>query len=122
MGLDIDRCWHGAYSAFMRFREVVCQCAGLGDIHKREHFVEGGLPWPDEKDSPIVILLDHSDCDGEIKWKDAKPLADALEQLLPSLRNAGDGGGHIGYYEEKAKEFIEGLRWHHENKKNVEFH
>lgn len=108
MGLDTTHnCWHGSYSAFHRWRAKICEVSGYGDIKDRQGF--GGLkPWP--ADDALCLLLHHSDCDGEIAAKDCGPIADRLEQLMPALRAAGDGGGHIGYYAEKTQQFIDGLR------------
>jgi len=41
MGLDISHgCWHGAYSAFMRWREKISQVAGLPPLALMEGFYE----------------------------------------------------------------------------------
>lgn len=119
MGLDTTHdCWHGAYSAFGRWRRLICQVAGLGDLNDYEGF-GGGKPFP--KDAPIVALLDHSDCDGEISASACGPLADALEAMLPALDLAGDGGGHIGFFGDKTRTFIAGLRKAAEAGEAVEF-
>lgn len=112
MGLDTSHdCWHGPYSSFMRWREKVCECAGLGNIRDRIGF-NGIVPWP--SNDIIVTLLDHSDCEGEIEWQKCSELADRLDQLLPSLRNAG--------FEQETKNFIDGLRLAANKKQNVDFH
>jgi len=46
MGLDFSHGEaHWAYSGFMRFRKMVCEAAGLGDLEDREWF-GGDVPWP----------------------------------------------------------------------------
>ena len=123
MGLDTSHgCWHGAYSSFNRFRKKVCEVAGYGDLDKREGFSDNapGIPWP--TDDPLVALLHHSDCDGEIAAEDCGPIADRLEGLLPSLERAGDGGGHIGDYAVAARTFIVGLRDAAAKNEAVDFH
>lgn len=112
MGLDTTHdCWHGPYSSFGEWRKAICEAAGLGDLNDFCGF-GGDLPFPEG--DPIVHLLDHSDCDGEILHDHCAPLADALEKLLPNL----DGD----YNQRKARLFIAGLRTAHEAGENVEFH
>ena len=144
MGLDTPHgCGHGAYSAFMRWRQKIAEVAGMPPLMLMENFyregslrsyapgaaatyeleeVEKCLPikWDALRPSPLHILLNHSDCDGEILAKDCGSIADALEALLPLLD--GDGGGHIGGYREKTQAFIDGLRRASAAGENVEFH
>lgn len=122
MGLDTSHdCWHGAYSSFMRWRKKLSEVAGYGDLDKRAGF-GGDLPWPSVEADVLVELLHHSDCDGEIHADLCGPLADRLETLLPALKIAGDGQGHIGTYEDKTKQFIVGLRLAASLKEPVNFH
>lgn len=79
------------------------------------------IKWSTLAPSPLHILLNHSDCDGEIKAADCAPIADALEQLLPLLPTE-DGGGHIGVWREKTQAFIDGLRRAAAAGEAVEFH
>jgi hypothetical protein len=129
MGLDTTHdCWHGAYSAFHRWRAKICEVAGYGKLGDYEGFRDdvsgdhGSKPWP--KGDPLVVLLSHSDCDGEIGTKDCAPLADALEQLLPALDRAEGGGGHVdrGGYAGWTRQFIKGLRRAAAAGEDVEFH
>ena len=82
----------------------------------------GNLPisWGVLKPSPLHILLNHSDCDGEIAWGDCNQIADELEKIIPLLPS-GEGGGHIGNWRDKTDRFIKGLRLAAEAKENVEF-
>ena len=138
MGLDTSHdCWHGAYSAFNRWRNKVAEVAGyaLMDPTPEQFFVS---PYPmiewdgvSEKNylgdwgrmpgDPLIILIAHSDCDGVIHPEHGRPLADRLEQLLPLLPE-GDGGGHIGDWREKTQRFIDGLREAARLGEDVEFH
>lgn len=121
MGLDTSHdCWHGAYSAFMRWRKALCEVAGYGDIMEHDGFSPPYKPWP--SDDVLVELLAHSDCEGDLKWEICGDLADRLAQLLPALERKGDGGGRIGGYAEKTLQFIDGLRAAHAAQENVEFH
>lgn len=137
MGLDTTHgCWHGAYSAFMRWREELAHVAGLPPLELMEGFFERGsyrdpfrdhaerwkdlggadrfyrsLPirWDSLRPSALHELLFHSDCEGEIPAERCAPIADALEELLPRLP-AGEAGGHIGNWRDKTQTFIDGLR------------
>ena len=147
MGLDTSHdCWHGAYSAFMRWRQKLCAVAGLPPLQLMDGFFKRGnyedpftklvdsnpegtaetfyqclpIKWDALKPSPLHKLLNHSDCDGEIASEDCGPIADCLEALLPLLE--GDGGGHIGGYRLKTQQFIDGLRRAAEAGEPVIFH
>jgi hypothetical protein len=142
MGLDTTHdAWHGAYSAFMRWRTEIAKAAGMPPLELMEGFfqpmkgsqgiatfylgrgaddelarssierLEQRLPikWECLKPSPLHELLFHSDCDGEIPTESCGPIADELEKLLPLLPG-GEGGGHIGNWRDKTKQFIDGLR------------
>lgn len=147
MGLDTSHgAWHGAYSAFMRWRQKIAAVAGLPPLELMEGFFEKGsygdpftemakkyphsadayyesLPimWDALKPSPILELLHHSDCEGQILATSCGPIADALEELLPELEGE-DGGGHIGNYVDKTKTFIAGLRAAAEANEPLDFH
>ena len=146
MGLDTSHgCWHGAYSAFSRWRCGIAKAAGV-PLDLMQGYWEGPLPhamewaapreggpicadpngpslhryiervnewlpikWESLKPDALHVLLDHSDCEGEIAAADCAPLANRLEELLLDLPD-GDGGGHIGNWREKTQEFIDGLR------------
>lgn len=124
MGLDTTHdCWHGAYSAFMRWRLKLAEVAGLGDLYGYQGF-GGDKPFPEG--DVLTALLYHSDCDGSLPAAICGPLADRLTELVPALRTAdavtGGGGGHIGSYAEKTQVFIDGLRRASEAGEDVEFH
>ena len=143
MGLDTTHgCWHGAYSAFSRWRDKLAEVAGYEfyeDERGRKHpLIDWGNisatigpelfgRWPaipvrpDGTPDPLIILLAHSDCEGELLCEHLEPLASRLEELLPLLTDVEDGG-HIGSYREKTETFIEGLREAHRLGDNVEFH
>lgn len=157
MGLDTTHdCWHGAYSAFSRWREKLAEVAGYTFHIHGEPFKLGGtgmevvatsrvmvdLDWgsieatigrdllgrwpaipvrPDGTPDPLIILLGHSDCEGELQAEFLPALADRLEELLPLLEGE-DGGGHIGSYVEKTQTFIDGLRRASAAGEDVGFH
>ncbi len=116
MGLDTTHgCWHGAYSAFNRWRTKIASLSGFNLDDMLGH--GGVMPWPD--DDPLVKLLDHSDCDGSLAWQDCAAIADRLASLMPHLD--GSGGGHIGDWKEKTQAFIDGLRLASQDQEDVLF-
>ena len=145
MGLDCSHdCWHGAYSAFNRWRMKIAEVAGYeicsvdhGDgrglsqtIMLEWHRYHGGQlygEWGDDNKpgqgtphDPLIVLFVHSDCEGVIHPTQANDLANALCDLLPKLD--GDGGGHVGNYRETTLRFIQGLRRAFSDQEDVEFH
>lgn len=149
MGLDTTHdCWHGAYSAFMRWRSEIAKLAGMPPLSLMEGFYAAGdhddpilwarkglgsetaftdvreslpIKWEALRPSALHTLLHHSDCEGDISWKDCGPIADELEKLLPKFPNA-DAGGHIGNWRDKTQQFIIGLKLAASRKENVVFH
>lgn len=121
MGLDISHdAWHGAYSAFHRYRKEIANQIGL-DLEKMEGFCsEGGIKWHLLKYRPIHDFLNHSDCEGYINWSKLSKIADDFEKILPNLVDL-DGGGHIGNYHDKTKKLIEGMRLAYSNKEKLIF-
>lgn len=148
MGLDTTHgCWHGAYPAFMRWREKLAEVAGYPPLRLMAGFfdeeewwfmtkrpdvdrpkmysvsepncgfsfaIESAvrslpIPWTHFERDPLEVLLNHSDCDGEIPHDRCELLAARLQELLPLLPD-DDGGGHIGNWREKTQTFIDGLR------------
>ena len=115
MGLDTSYdCWNGPYSSFHAWRVEVARAAGInlnsmcGFSYKAE-----GTKWEALKPDAIHILLDHSDCDGEIAASDTLKLAERLEELLPLIEDER--------WVSKTKTFIDGLREAHANNDVVEF-
>lgn len=139
MGLDTTHdCWHGAYSAFTRWRDILAEAAGFSFTETtgfpgKQIDVDWGQ-WPadayldppfipcrlDGKPDPVLLLIMHSDCEGKIRHEFLAPLADRLTELLPALENI-DGGGHVGNAADKTRTFIAGLRRAIEAGEDVEF-
>jgi hypothetical protein len=126
MGLDCSHgAWHGAYSSFSRWRNAVAEAAGYS-LETGDHLTYpaldwGSLPhatlegiWEETPEDPLLVLLAHSDCNGDIFPAQAGPLADRLEELLPEIakKHAADWG-HItrdGGMVAVTQRFIDGLR------------
>ena len=142
MGLDTSHgCWHGAYSAFTRWRNTLAEVAGyaLWRVEYDDRVVRDTImidwgrlsrdnpdhllgEWKTTPDDPLIYLFMHQDCEGVIHPAQAAPLADRLEELLPLIEAEGDGGGHIGNYREKTQLFIDGLRKAVALGEDVDFH
>ena len=139
MGLDTTHdCWHGAYSAFMRWRHKLAEVAGYDILpvkyndgytmetvmldwgHLSNHETLMGK-WDKTPDDPLLVLIVHSDCEGAIYPEQAGLLADRLDELV-SLLPDDDDGGHIGNWRQKTRTFIAGLRTAFANHEAVEFH
>ena len=138
MGLDTSHgCWHGAYSAFSRWRNTIATIGGYRLFNPDpnspwyecaqinwEAVTPANLQgvWEHVPEDPLIVLIAHSDCDGEIRARDAGPLADRLAELLPKIADLGEGGGHVGNWREKTQKFIDGLRLAAKNDESVNFH
>jgi len=136
MGLDTTHnCWHGAYSAFGQWRRTLAYVAGYwitkvqdGIYNQETIIVDWGHlqdkilgDWDKVPDDPLLILIAHSDCEGAIHPREAKALADRLEELKSKLPNGGNQG-HIWDYKEVTQRFIDGLREAASKNEDVEFH
>jgi hypothetical protein len=149
MGLDTSHdAWSGGYGTFYQWRRIIAHAAGLPPLDLMEGFysklvdgisilptlyskdnssfikaIDERLPikWECLKRSPLHILLSHSDCDGDIKWRKCKGIADELEKLLP-LIPVEKGHPEGDYWLKKTQKFIDGLRLAYEKKENLEFH
>lgn len=121
MGLGTSHdCWHGAYSSFGKWRRLVAEAAGLPPLEMMAGFGKPHISWECLKETPLLCLLNHSDCDGKITWPECGPLADALE-ALPDLPD-DDEDGYADYWRVKTLEFIKGLRLAASLKEDVRFH
>lgn len=121
MGLDTTHgCWNGPYSAFMRWRS---------ELHRLLNPDETGDPYGnlkaawdagryDDQSVPINVLMNHSDCDGEIPAEVCGPLADALEGLLERMPERA----LYDSYRPATERFIRGLRGAADAGESVEFH
>jgi hypothetical protein len=92
-----------SYGGFMHFRERLCEGAGWGDIHQYVGF-GGEKQWP--TDEPLVALLHHSDCEGQIWGWQAEGLANAVRaivRLWPADDFDREYGEHIAAMFERAE-------------------
>jgi hypothetical protein len=138
MGLDTSHdAWHGAYSAFGRWRLHVVKAAGYETVQDGP-YTYAAIDWDAvTKDNlagkweappadPLMVLIAHSDCDGQIMPEDAARLADRLEELLPAIEASEiPDGGHIGRaggYAGATRRFIAGCRAAASAGEPIDFH
>lgn len=150
MGLDTTHgAWHGAYSAFHRWRVELAKLAGLPPLelmdgyYDNDHFslLEYAHPNPDDlamsrlrrlkeelplkwealKPDGLHILLLHSDCEGTLKASECKKIADSLTKLIPKIPEDMDLGGHIGNMRQKTQTFIDGCMEAYNAKEKMRF-
>lgn len=125
MGLDTSHdCWHGSYGSFNSFRYDLAKLANI-DLSNMIGF--GGLTeFPTKDVEPLVILLNHSDCDGIIELEDTKPLATRLLHLLYKTKKQKKFkylfDEEDGYLEYKIIQFATGLLEAYKNNEIVDFH
>ena len=113
MGLDTSHnAWHGPYSSFNSWREEI---AKLFNISLRDMYGFGGnIYWETIEYKDIHILLNHSDCDGKISWREAKLIADDLTSILDKIED--------DWVKRKALQFIEGCELAFSKQENIDFH
>jgi hypothetical protein len=125
MGLDIELLTRPderghisfSYGGFGELRRRLADAAGLGDLLGYKGF-GGTTEWPSIDDEPLVALLNHSDCDGELWSWQIEHLADRLlavtrdwpktegpfvsdrskvEEFAAVCRRCVDGGGVLAF-------------------------
>jgi len=80
MGVNFSHCDVGwAYSGFNRFRDRLTKELGFS-LKDMEGF-GGNKSWDKIKD-PILPLLNHSDCDGNLTPEECKEVAPRLRELV----------------------------------------
>lgn len=126
MGLDTSHdCWHGSYIGFGWFRSTLFDVA-FGVVPDKAdsrhyaylHEVDSWAEDDERRKDPLLKLLMHSDCDGEIAVEDQLALAARLEELGPKLEALPDERKH---YASRAYQFARGLREANAANQAVEF-
>ena len=112
MGLDIS---HGIYSAsytgFHSWRQAICIAANYPPLDKMCNF-GGNIPWKYFEHDPLHILLSHSDCDGEIEWKNCFGISVRLLQIYSRMPK--DWNNRMG-------QAIKGFKEAFDKRENVKF-
>jgi hypothetical protein len=146
MGLDTSHdAWHGAYSSFSLWRNALAEAAGYEMDYVRVDpwgtarpepqgidwdalcEISPGLygDWPDGYDigDPLLYLLAHSDCEGEIHPREGRLLLERLKELLPKLEGKDEVGFARGWTPYgKTEQFIEGLQAAVDAGEDLDFH
>ncbi len=127
MSLQISHnCFDGSYGRFGRFREALAIAAGLPPLNLMEGFfgaterekihadLRFGLPirWGALNHLQLFKLLNHSDCEGSISWKDCMAISSEIAYLTPKLPEQ---------FREDAKQMVEGMRAAYAAKSDLRF-
>ncbi|MBB3752465.1 hypothetical protein FHT44_004977 [Mycolicibacterium sp. BK634] len=132
MGLNTDfDCWNGSYGGFSEFRKELGRASGfnvanydwdsitneqlLGHWGDHKPVIQDGIYDPPRHD-PILYLLLHQDCEGELEWRHLASLKESLEKLRDS------GYPFTDYASEHIDQFIEGLDRAIDAGLSVQFH
>jgi hypothetical protein len=144
MGLDTTHdAWHGSYGAFSVWRKDIAVAAGIigpdDSLYPRSSYdVKRGVKdspidwlfwdtqtdyygkWKKDPEDVIWVLLAHSDCEGHIKKRFLRPLADRLEALVPQVD--GQDWQYTDYMSTRTQRFVNGLRLAAADGQKLRFH
>lgn len=73
---------HWSYHGFMEFRTHLANSIGI-DLDMMKGF-GGDRKWPSAENEPLIHLLYHSDCDGELTPEQCKVIAPRLREIVSS--------------------------------------
>lgn len=143
MGLHVSHdCFSAGYGKFQHFRRAIAQVVGVplevmeGYYDRDEWMVCAESPmgkemlarriewfpvsWAAWEDDPITLLLNHSDCEGELRWQDAVAIAERLEEIAPQIVRPPDMRKDWDF-KQTALDFAAGLRRAAEREEDVTF-
>jgi hypothetical protein len=144
MGLGVSHgCFRGGYGQFQYFRRSLAEVVGIplqvmegyydaddwmacavgnlaGERLLRRLLEPLPVSWKAWEDDPITLLLNHSDCGGELRWQDAVAIAERLEEIAPQIVHLEDMRDDWNF-KETALEFAAGLRLAAELEEDVTF-
>lgn len=121
MGLNTTHdAFHGAYSAFNRFRQEVVRAMGGSYPPHNDRTLDDRWVYYDsaqynhETHPGLFEFIEHSDCEGEISPEMCVKVADDLEALLPKIEALGsETHGHLARFAgfaDVTRRFIAGCR------------
>jgi hypothetical protein len=80
-----------SYSGFMTFRERLARDAELiGRDDSLDDFYCGAEMYPSQFTEPLVLLIDHADCEGDLSPDQCKRLAPRLKALIAEWNEPDD--------------------------------
>ncbi len=133
MGLDTSHdCWGGSYSTFNEWRRELARAAGLPPLDFMEGFCEAKsngkrrtdrllpISWHALTPTPLLWLLNHSDSDGRLPWRQCNDIADSLEEILSDVSGPEKPQRGRSHYDMTIR-FIRGLRVAGNNREDVVF-
>ena len=121
MGLDFRGAdAHWSYGGFHRFRERIAKIVNI-DLNEMEGFTTDGtgMSFPLIEEEPLVILLDHSDCDDDIHPEQLKLLAPRFEEVLNILKESV--GEVLDYDCQEGFKLLKGMKECIENNERLQF-
>lgn len=124
MGLDTTHgAWHGAYSAFNRFRHELALRIGidLKEYIGYDFGPEQGTKELESIDHPLMDLFNHSDCDGILTPEQCKKIADGLDMVIKASIPDEDNYHGMSFIE-RCITFRDGCLLAYSRKENLEFH
>jgi len=105
MGIDFSHTEaHWSYSGFMNFRRRIAQEIEI-DLDMMEGF-GGDIPF-DSVNDPIMPLLNHSDCEGELTPKECGIVAPRLRELVSTWDDEDYDKRHALYLAEGMDEAVD---------------
>ena len=128
MGLDVSHdAFSGAYSAFNRFRKVLCEATGghwCDEISGPEHWFVGE-GYTRTSHPGLFAFFSSNDCEGSFDPDIALAIANEMEALLPKLdsipQEIGGDIARAGGYRKVAERYIAGCRLAHANDEPLEY-
>lgn len=113
MGLDFSHCdAHWAYSGFYRFRLKLAEAIGFPEY--KDIKSTSLIHYKKIIKDPILPLLAHSDCDGDLDPSDCKKVAPRLREIVSSWPDDD-------FDKKKAIELAEGMEAAAAAGENLEF-
>lgn len=118
MGLDTTHnCWHGPYSSFSKFRQLLAEEIGI-NLNDYLGYGRGGTKDLSTIKHDIEPLLNHSDCDGILTVEQCKQIVRGLNNILENLSEKNQS---FQGFKEDITQFRDGCELAIEEDEPVEF-